>query len=279
MKKNMTAKQLFINFFVIILIVISGYKLFSQSRQISNPASSYQSNLARIKELTENSLSSTGYPDEKSANDARKEICQLTARTVVEQDKAIIAIRSFLDKPTAEVKYQCSDAFYDTTNNQLVPARSETYTVGLNTFLVNPQTNHVISVNIQEFETIAKVLSAKEAEEVAKSFITNHSSALGTIDVNQYTLETGQKGNKDANFFFSWKGAKQTVKLDPPAVTCSKDIAKDTKDIYYQADGTPCYKTYEQVRQPVIQIAFNNHGQLLNYANSFEGEVGREISF
>jgi hypothetical protein len=114
---------------------------------------------------------------------------------------------------------------------------------------------------------------------LAKSFITNHSLALGNIDVSQYALETGQKGNEEVNYFYTWKGTKQIVRLDPPAVTCSKDIAKNTEGIYYQEDGTPCYKTHEDIRQPIIQIAFNNHGQLINYANSFEGDVGREIIF
>jgi len=261
---------------IIIFVAIAGYKFFNRQFQNAKVASTQELNLNRIKELTENSLSSTGYQNEKSAQAARIEICQLTARTTAEQNHAVTAIRNLIDKPTVEVKYQCSDSFYDTTNNKLVSARSETFTVGLDTFMVNPQTNHVVSANIQDFETVAKVLSANEVENLSKSFITNHSLALGNIDVSQYTLETGQKGT---NYFFTWKGTKQLVKLDPPAVTCSKDIAKDTKGIYYQADGTPCYKTYEDMRQPIIQIAFNNHGQLLNYANSFEGEVGREISF
>jgi len=268
--------KLLLGLILLVFVSIAGYKFFNRQFQNTKLVSNQELNLKRIKELTENSLSSAGYPDEKSAQEARIEICQLTARTATEQNHAIAAIRNFLDKPTVEVKYQCSDAFYDTTNNKLVTARSETYKVSLNTFLINPQTNHVVQANIQEFETVAKVLSAKETEDLAKSFITNHSLALGNIDVSQYTLETGQKST---NYFFTWKGAKQLVKLDPPAVTCSKDIAKNTKGIYYQADGTPCYKTYEDMRQPIIQIAFNNHGQLLNYANSFEGEVGREISF
>lgn len=276
MTKNVIQTKLILGLILIILASIVGYKFFNREFQKAKLVSTQELNLKRIKEITELSLSSAGYPDQKSVQAARTEICQLTARTAAEQNLAITAIRNFLDKPTIDVKYQCSDAFYDTTNNKLVPARSETYSVGLNTFLVNPQTNHVVQANIQEFETVSKVLSAKETEEFAKSFITSHSSALGNIDVGQYTLETGQKGT---NYFFTWKGTKQLVKLDPPAVTCSKDIAKDTKGIYYQADGTPCYKTYEDLRQPIIQIAFNNHGQLLNYANSFEGEVGREISF
>jgi len=267
--------KLLVTLIVVSFVFIGGYKFLIQETK-NNGTALQEQKMNKIKELTENSLNSSRYSNEKSAQEARKKICDLTARTVTEQYLAIVAIRNFLDKPSVEVRYQCSDAFYDTTNNKLMPARSETYSVGLNTFLVNPQTNYVISANIQEFETITKVLSSKEVEELTKSFITNHSLALGNIDVSQYALETGQKGT---NYFFTWKGAKQLVKLDPPAVTCSKDIAKDTKNLYYQADGTPCYKTYEDMRQPIIQIAFNDRGQLLNYTNSFEGEVGREISF
>jgi hypothetical protein len=250
---------------IVSLVLIPVYNFISREFKRTQTIVLQVEKLERIKELTENSTQET-----------RKEICQITARTVAEQNLALAAIRNFLDKPSAEVKYQCSDAFYDTTNDKLVPARSETYSVGLNTFLVNPQTNHVISANMLEFETATKILSTKEVEDTAKSFITNHSPALGNIDVSPYVMEANQKST---NYFFTWKGTKQLVKLDPPAVTCSKDIAKDTKDLYYQADGTPCYKTDEDMRQPIIQIAVNNHGQLLNYANSFEGEVGREISF
>lgn len=263
-------------FLMVVGVAIAGYKFLISKIQNQNRASLQEQRFERIKTLTENSLSSSGYPDEKSAQAARIEICQLTAPSATEQNNRVIAIRDFLNKPTVEVKYECSDAFYDTTNNRLVLARTETYSVGSNTFLVNPQTNHVVQANIKELDTASKVMSGKEIEEEAKNFITNHSVALGIIDLNQYTFETNQKGG---NFFFSWKGAKHLVKLDPPAVTCSKDIAKDTKGIYYQGDGTPCYKTYEQMRQPIIQIALNQYGQLLNYANSFEGEVGREISF
>ena len=280
MKKKFIEMKLILGLILIVFVFVAGYKFFNRresqnTRLISTP----ELNLERIKELTENSLSSAGYQDEKNIQETRKEICLLTARAAVERNKGITAIRNFLDNPMAEVKYQCSDAFYDTTNNKLVLAQSETYVVGLNTFLVNPQTNHVIQANIQEFEAITKVLSSKEIENLAKSFITNHSLALGNIDVSQYALETGQKGSEDINYFFTWKGTKQLVKLDPPAVTCSKNIADDTEGIYYQEDGTPCYKTYEDMRQPIIQIAFNKHGQLLNYANSFEGDVGREIIF
>lgn len=232
--------------------------------------------LERIKELSEQSLSSAGYQNEKTASDTRKEICELTARGENERNKAVEAIQTFLDNSKAEVVYSCSDAFYDTTNEKLISAKNETYLVGRNIFLINPNTNHIVGVEIKEFGKSKKIYSKNEIETLVSNFITSHQSILGDFDLTKLILEKGQKGD---NYFFTWKGEKVSVTLDPPAITCSKDITKDTKGIYYQADGAPCYKTYESIRQPVLQVAFNKFGQLINLSNSFEGEVGREIGF
>ncbi len=270
-------KFIYLGIFLVLLILVI-FKFFTKQKP-AQLVSTNDQKIQRIKELSEASLSSAGYPDEKTANETRKEICQLTARPQAEQDKALAAVRNFLDQPAAEVIYQCSDAFYDTTNNILVSAHSETYRVGLSTFLVNPQTNHVMQANIQDFAPSIKIFTANEIETLTKEFVTKHEVALGVINLNSYSHESNQKGSKEVNYFFTWKGKKQTVTLDSPAVTCSKDITKNTKGIFYQADGTPCYKTYEQVRQPIIQMAYNNHGQLLNFANTFEDDIGREITF
>ena len=249
---------------------IIGYKLSNK------PEPQKINKLERIKELTEQSLSSSGYQDEKTASDTRKEICELTARDENERNKVVETIQVFLVNPKAEVTYSCSDAFYDTTNEKLIMARNETYLVGQNTFLVNPVTNHIVQINIKEFEKNEKIYSTNEIETLAINFINNHKLILGDFDLTKLTLEKGQKGD---NYFFTWSGEKVTVTLDPPAITCSKDISKDIKGIYYQNDGTPCYKTYESIRRPVLQVAINKYGQLINLANSFEGDVGREINF
>lgn len=263
---------------VLVLFILVIFK-FPIKQKPSQLASTTDQKIQRIKEITEASLSSAGYPDEKTATEARKEICALTARPETERSKAVAAIRSLMGDPKVSVIYSCSDAFYDTTNNRLVAAKSETYTVGQNTFVVNPVTNHVIQANINDLTNDKKTYSKSDIETLAKAYLSSHALALGTIDLEKLSFESNQKGSQEANYFLTWKGVKQTVTLDPPAVTCSKDISKNTKGIYYQADGTPCYKTYEQVRQPEIQVAFNNHGQLLNFANTFEGDIGREISF
>jgi hypothetical protein len=258
---------------VLLFLVVFGAVGYSWSNKNGQKK---DNKLEIIKELSEQSLSSAGYQNEKTASDTRKEICELTARDENERNKAVETIRSFLDNPKAEVSYSCSDAFYDTTNEKLITAKSETYLVGRNIFLINPDTNHIVGVEIKEFEKSEKIYSKNEIETLANNFVTSHQSVLGDFDLTKLTLE---KGQKEDNYFFTWKGEKVKVTLDPPAITCSKDITKDTKGIYYQTDGTPCYKTYESIRQPVLQIAFNKYGQLINLGNSFEGEVGREISF
>ncbi len=263
-------KKLIWVFVFLVFFGIIGYKLSNK------PEPQKINKLERIKALTEQSLSSSGYQDEKTTSDTRKEICELTARDETERNKAVEFIKTFLDNPKAEVIYSCNDAFYDTTNGKLISARSETYLVDQNTFLVNPVTDHIVQINIKEFEKSEKIYSTNEIETLAINFINNHKLILGDFDLTKLTLEKGQKGD---NYFFTWSGEKVTVTLDPPAVTCSKDISKDTKGVYYQNDGTPCYKTYESIRQPVLQVAINKYGQLINLANSFEGDVGREISF
>lgn len=270
-------KFIYLGIFLVLLIIVL-FKFFTQQKP-AQLVSTNDQKIQRIRELSETSLSSAGYPDEKTATEARKEICALTARPETERTTALESIRSLVGDSQVVVSYSCSDAFYDTTNNKLVSAKSETYTVGQNTFVVNPATNHVIQANIKDFSNDKKTYTKTEIKTLAKDYITSHASALGIIDLEKLSFESNQKGGLETNYFFTWKGVKQTVTLDPPAVTCSKDIAKTTKGIYYQTDGTPCYKTYEEVRQPIIQMAFNNHGQLLNFANTFEGEIGREIAF
>lgn len=265
---------------VISLIVFLFYKTLQPKYESYKVNLEQEQKISQIKELSLESLKSSGYPDEKKAKEGRKQLCALTARPDQEREKAILAIKEFIDNPSAQVVYQCSDAFYDTTNDKLIPAKSETYLVGLSTFVVNPFTNHIVQVDIKEFAESNKVYSQKEIETKAKEFITKHSDILGTFDLEKLIYELGKKGNGDeyTNYFLTFTGEKQTIKLDPPAVTCSKDINKDTPGIYYQNDGTPCIKNFETVIVPTLQLGINSKGQVLNYSNSFEGEVGRSIT-
>jgi len=57
-----------------------------------------------------------------------------------------------------------------------------------------------------------------EVEQIARAFIAKHSSAIGDIDLNKLTLETGKKdgGNGRINYFFIWRGETQKVQYNPP---------------------------------------------------------------
>lgn len=265
--------------FCLIIISIGSFVLIPKFR-LYKVNQEVQQRQDRIKELTLKSLDSSGYPDQKSATDARKEICQLTARSEEDKKKAIVAIKDFLDKHDAQVAYVCSDSFYDTTNEKLVTAKSETYTVGLDTFLIDPKTNHVIQANIKDFQATSSIFTQKELEQKVIDFISKHTTSLGNIDISKLKYETNKKGSGDnINYFFTWTGEVRVVTLDPPQTTCSKDIDKNTPGLYINEAGVSCYKNYKSKVSPQIQIAINSKGQILNYSNNFEGEIGREITF
>jgi len=220
-------------------------------------------------------------------SDLRKKLCSLKARPEPERTGAIKAIKDLLENPQSEVVYVCDDSFYSQEDDKIIPAKTETYSVGLDTFLVNPSSNHVVQFSIKSGkfgfpkDKSNSYYTQKELEDFVRNYISKHSSSLGSFDLSKLQFEAGQKGDgvSDTNYFFTWKGESKTVKLDKPAITCSLDIPKTEPGVYYDDKGIPCIKHYETTLQPTLQIAITNKRYFLNYSNSFEGEVGREITF
>lgn len=70
--------------------------------------------IQEIKELTLASSEDPRYRDHtaQSTKQLREKLCSLTARPADEREKAVVAIRDFLEMPTAEVEYECNNAFY-----------------------------------------------------------------------------------------------------------------------------------------------------------------------
>jgi hypothetical protein len=253
-------------------------------------------NLQQIKALTEVSSTDPKYREHNSqaSKELSDKLCSLTARPAEDREKAVISIRDFLEMPKAEVKYECNDAFYNLEEDKFIPAKSETYSIGLTYFVVNSVTNHIIQVNEtpgtwgyrtdgtrwfseQQAYDYSGNYSQKEVEQLARNFIDKHSSALGNIDLNKLTLETNKKdgGNSRVNYFFTWKGESRTIKLDPPAESCSADMPKDAKNVYYNGNGVLCVKSYETTETPSLSITFTSGGQLINFSNELEGQIGR----
>ncbi len=279
--------------FVLLIVGIGGYFNY---KNVIQPKMQADTKLQEIKELTLASSEDPKYRDHtaQSTKQLREKLCSLTARPADEREKAVAAIRGFLEMPTAEVEYQCNNAFYSLEEDRLIPAKGETYTVDMTYFVVDPATNYVLQVeetpgtwgyktdgsrwfSEQKDYDYSANYSQEEVEQIAKGFIAKHASAVGNIDLSKLTLETGKKdsGNGRVNYFFIWRGEALTVQYNPPLETCSEDLNKDTEGLYYNGNGVPCIKVYESTETPSISIAFTSGGQLINFSNELDGSVSR----
>src|SRR3989338_9717196 len=292
---NMTMKKYVfpIMLFALLIVGIGGY--FSY-KNVVQPKIQADQKLQEIKELTIAGSEDPKYRDHtaQSTKQLREKLCSLTARPAQEREKAVAAIRDFLEMPTAEVEYECNSAFYSLEEDRLIPAKGETYTVGMTYFVVDPATNFVLQVDEtpgtwgyktdgtrwfsdqKEYDYSANY-SQEEVEQIAKGFIARHPSAIGNIDLNKLTLETGKKdsGNGRVNYFFIWRGEARTAQYNPPHETCSEDLDKDADGLYYNGNGVPCIKVYESTETPSISIAFTSGDQLINYSNELNGPVSK----
>lgn len=281
---------------LLLIVVVFGLNVVRSKYQSFRAQQTKDQMFQEIKDITEKLSTDSKYRDRtaQATKELRKKLCSLTARPVEEREKAVTAIRDFLEMPTAEVEYQCSNAFYSLEEDKFVPAKGETYTVGLTYFIVDPETNHVLQVeeipgtwgyktdgsrwfSDQKDYDYSANYSQEEVEQIVRGFVAKHASAIGNIDLSKLTLETGKKddGSGRVNYFFIWRGEAQTVQHNPPLETCSEDLNKDTDGLYYNGNGVPCIKVYESTETPSISIAFTSGGQLISYSNELNGSVSR----
>ena len=290
-----TTKRLPLAIFFLMVAVL-GLGLMRSKYQFFKKQQADEQRTQEIKELTLASSEDPKYRDHtaQSTKQLREKLCSLTARSAQEREEAVAAIRDFLEMPTAEVEYECNNAFYGLEDDRLIPAKGETYTVGMTYFVVDPATNYVLQVDEtpgtwgyktdgtrwfsdqKEYDYSANY-SQEEVEQIAKGFIARHPSAIGNIDLNKLTLETGKKdsGNGRVNYFFIWRGEARTIQHNPPLETCSEDLDKNIEGLYYNGNGVPCIKVYESTETPNINIAFTSGGQLINFSNELDGPVSR----
>lgn len=213
---------------------------------------------------------------------AQQEWCSVSARSPEEQEKAVAAVREFLDRPDADVKYEC---IKNPSDNAAEQASTEIYTVDFDQFIVDSKTNFVTEMTEKvgkwgENRDGSKWTSPQkpldytprydktDAEQLAREFITNHEKALGKIELSKLTLESNQKddGSGKVNFIITWKGEPQTRKITQPYKTCSKDV-KPEDATSYDENGIPCVMATEDRFTPQISITFTQGGQLISFFN------------
>lgn len=296
MTMKMTQNKPLVIAFVLLVVLGSAFWLIPPKLQSVKIQQAQDQKLQQIKEITQAADTDPKYREHNSqaSRELSDKLCSLTARPPEEREKAVSAVRDFLEMPTIEVKYECNDAFYNLEEDRLIAAKSETYSVDSTYFVVSPTTNHILQVDEtpgtwgykadgsrwfsdqKQYDYSGKYSQA-EIEQLGRNFIAKHSVALDNIDLSKLTLETGKKesGNGRVNYFLIWKGEARTVQLDPPTETCSEDLDKNASGLYLNGNGVSCIKVYETKEQPSLSIAFTSGGQLINFSNELEGPIAR----
>ncbi len=293
---KMTHNKPLIIVFALLLVAGSAFWLIRPKLQAVKVQQAQDQKLQQIKELTEKADNNPKYREHNSqaSRELSDKLCSLTARPPEEREKAVAAVRDFLEMPTIAVKYECNDAFYNLEEDRLIAAKSETYSVDSTYFVINSVTNHIMQVDEtpgtwgykadgtrwfsdqKQYEYSGKYSQA-EIEQLARNFIAKHSLAFGDIYLSKLTLGTGKKdgGSGRVNYFLTWRGEARIVQLDPPTETCSEDLDKNAPGLYRNGNGVSCIKVYESKEQPSLSIAFTNGGQLINFSNELEGPLAR----
>lgn len=160
---------------------------------------------------------------------AQKEWCLVSARSAEEREKAVSAVRDFLDRPDANVEYEC---VRNPSNNPDEQPQTESYTVDFDRFTIDTKTNLVIEMSPmegtwgtnkdgsrwfsaqKEYDYIPKY-SKDTIEQFARDFIKNHELALGKIDLTKLSLDINSKENEGGNttYFLTWKDKDQTLTI------------------------------------------------------------------
>lgn len=219
--------------------------------------------------------------DTQRYQQAQNEWCSVSARSPEEREIAVEAIRDFLDRPDAQVEYECIVRKPGGDGD----SELETYLVDFDRFTVDMNTNLVVEMVPQEgtwgtnkdgsrWFSPAKQYdyspeyTAEEAEQLARNFVSEHEQSIGKIDLRNFSLKSGEKevetGKKE--YFYIWQGERELRKLDESEKTCSLDINKELADSFDE-NGVPCMTVKEQEYIPQLILTFTQGGDLVNFSN------------
>lgn len=218
--------------------------------------------------------------DTQRYQQAQNEWCSVSARSPEERELAVEAIRDFLDRPDANVEYECIVRKPDGDGD----SELETYLVDFDRFTIDMNTNLVVEMVPKEGTwgtnkdgsrwfspakdyNYSQRYTDDEIEQLARSFVADHEKSIGKIDLNNYKLKSGAKepeaGKKE--YFFIWQGEKLRKQGEPEKV-CSPDIDKSLVESFDE-NGVPCMTSTEQEYIPQLILTFTQGGDLVNFSN------------
>lgn len=263
---------------VIVVSILTGFYLFNSQKQ------PVLSTGEQIKQLEEKIANDPAFQDRNSQEykQAQNQLCMLKARPTEQRDLAIASVRDFVGEPDVPVEFSCEQFRRPEYTSE---SQVERYVVGDNAVIINSLTNHVIDVPVQDnwvyqkdglrlldVPTNMPRYSQADIQTLATNFIAKHSQSIGIVDLDSLNLEVGKKSSGDStNYFLTWSAEPEKRTLPEPQKTCSKDLTPDVIE-EYNANGTPCYTTYEVNFTPQLSVAFSDQGRLISFSNTLEIE-------
>ena len=217
---------------LVIFIMLFGFTMSSPVMAKSSIVESLISLKNGLQQESTNLLNSDpSYRDNNTQKykQTRQEWCAVSARSPEEQEKAVDSIRDFIDKPGANVVYECVSR---NPNKPDEKPQTESYTLDFDRFIIDTKTNRIIQMTHKEgtwgenkdgtrwfsaqkeYDYTPRYTQA-EAGQLARDFIAKHEKALGKIDLDKLAFETGIKddGTGKVNYFFIWKNKEQNVTI------------------------------------------------------------------
>lgn len=262
---------------IVLLAVVLVPRFLSHSKVVQTLQTS-----AKDKEVSELLATMSNNPDNNSQEykEAHEKFCLLTARPVVEREKAIANIRQFLGMPDIPVEFLCSrfnNKPNDGGTNYNSPA-SETYEAARFSFIVDPKTNYIVETgeaerrwgtkadgsrwfeNIPEYDDTPTYTTPEAIKPVAEAFMIKNKDIFG-VDITKMTYQF--EGRKVGNFFVKWIDKSKPHVNDN--VECG-DVDQKREGAYQNDQGVWCLKsTY--TRYPTVSMTIMQSGQVAVYDN------------
>ncbi|MFZ5376507.1 MAG: hypothetical protein ACOZAN_02445 [Patescibacteria group bacterium] len=215
---------------------------------------------------------------------AQKAWCLSSAGPPEKQEKAAAVIREFLDKPDADVNFECTRNPQRDAKQNLT---TEMYLAGGYRFFVDTRTDQLVGIELigstgqqdqpKKLDTNLspvrkKVLADIEsAEKLVRELVEHKKDVFGELNLATMNLEMSTKTEHDfSTYFLTWKSSPQTRNIDSPYKACSVDISLSEAETFDE-NGLPCVFINKNTFTPQVSFVIDQQAIIIHFSNELDG--------
>lgn len=266
-----------------IAVIVLGVFAYNRQGKISSQTVAEDPKAKQIAELTA-IMDKNRDVDSQAHKEAYKQFCILTARPIVEREKAVANIREYLARPDGNVDFVCSRF----EGSDYTKPASEYYNAAQFGFMIDPKTNYILEIGQEMTNSSTWGRNADgtswhtqeppfdytdrytqtQAQKIAYDFIVNHQGIFG-VDLATWELDPSRVGMKDGggtqvNYFVGWKNKNKSLSKEHEV--CG-DVDPKKEGAYKNAEGVWCIKQTSTNYQSV-DVTITRGGQIVRYSNN-----------